>query len=68
MCLPRSKAPPAPPPPPEVKEPTKQEIYDSTPHQVSKTSSSKKKSKGKTSLRTDLGIGSGSTSGLNVGY
>jgi len=65
MCLPRSKAPPAPPPPPEVKEPTKQEIYDSTPHQVSKTT--KKKSKGKASLRTDLGIGSSSSAGLNVG-
>ena len=72
MCLPRSRPAPTPPPKPEIEEPTKQEIYDSTPHQVDKVSKSttKSKKKGKTSLRTDLSIGAGNSSagaGLNVG-
>ena len=72
MCLPRSRPAPTPPPPPVVEEPTKQEIYDSTPHQVNKVkkSTSTTKKKGKASLRTDLSIGSGgSATGarLNVG-
>jgi hypothetical protein len=72
MCMPRSKSPPPPPPAPEIEEPTKQEIYDSTPHQVDKVnkSTTKSKKKGKTSLRTDLSIGSGGSAtgaGLNVG-
>jgi len=72
MCLPRSRPAPTPPPKPEIEEPTKQEIYDSTPHQVDKVnkSTTKSKKKGKTSLRTDLSIGAGNSSagaGLNVG-
>ena len=70
MCMPRSRPAPTPPPPPEVEEPTKQEIYDSTPHQVDKVKKSPTKKKGKASLRTDLSIGSGGSStgaGLNVG-
>ena len=72
MCMPRSRPAPTPPPKPEIEEPTKQEIYDSTPHQVDKVSKSttKSKKKGKTSLRTDLSIGAGNSSagaGLNVG-
>tara|TARA_X000001382_G_scaffold43587_2_gene29462 strand:- start:851 stop:1066 length:216 start_codon:yes stop_codon:yes gene_type:complete len=71
MCLPRSRPAPTPPPPPVVEEPTKQEIYDSTPHQVDKVkkSSTTSKKKGKASLRTDLSIGAGNASGagLNVG-
>tara|TARA_R110001606_G_scaffold397158_1_gene572785 strand:+ start:1076 stop:1282 length:207 start_codon:yes stop_codon:yes gene_type:complete len=68
--MPRSRPAPTPPPPPEVEEPTKQEIYDSTPHQVDKVKKSPTKKKGKASLRTDLSIGSGGSStgaGLNVG-
>lgn len=70
--MPRSRPAPTPPPKPEIEEPTKQEIYDSTPHQVDKVSKSttKSKKKGKTSLRTDLSIGAGNSSagaGLNVG-
>jgi len=72
MCMPRSRPAPTPPPKPEIEEPTKQEIYDSTPHQVDKVnkSTTKSKKKGKTSLRTDLSIGAGNSSagaGLNVG-
>lgn len=72
MCLPRSRPAPTPPPPPEVEEPTKQEIYDSTPHQVDKVkkSATTGRKKGKASLRTDLSIGAGGSSsgaGLNVG-
>lgn len=70
MCMPRSKSPPPPPPPPVIEEPTKQEIYDSTPHQVDKVKKSPTKKKGKASLRTDLSIGSGGSAtgaGLNVG-
>lgn len=71
MCLPRSRPAPTPPPPPVVEEPTKQEIYDSTPHQVDKVkkSSTTSRKKGKSSLRTDLSIGAGSATGagLNVG-
>ncbi len=75
--MPRSRPAPPPPPPPVIEEPTKQEIYDSTPHQVDKaskvnksTNTTKSKKKGKTSLRTDLSIGSGGSAtgaGLNVG-
>ena len=70
--MPRSRPTPTPPPKPEIEEPTKQEIYDSTPHQVDKVnkSTTKSKKKGKTSLRTDLSIGAGNSSagaGLNVG-
>lgn len=70
--MPRSRPAPTPPPKPEIEEPTKQEIYDSTPHQVDKVnkSTTKSKKKGKTSLRTDLSIGAGNSSagaGLNVG-
>ena len=75
--MPRARPAPPPPPPPVIEEPTKQEIYDSTPHQVDKaskvnksTNTTKSKKKGKTSLRTDLSIGSGGSAtgaGLNVG-
>tara|TARA_R110000822_G_scaffold1345_4_gene6210 strand:+ start:1028 stop:1240 length:213 start_codon:yes stop_codon:yes gene_type:complete len=69
MCLPRSRPAPTPPPKIEEPEPTKQEIYDSTPHEIKKTTSTTKtKKKGKASLRTDLSVGGSSgDSGLSVG-
>lgn len=64
MCvsLGGSKAPPPPPPPPEVEAPTAAELKASTP-QIKKKSASK--TRGKRSLRTDVGYGGGA-SGLNI--